>query len=188
MRFEEMRYGLLRPVIAPFFHWSSVAEREELGNKDLTLKNIKENQLFYVCDDVYSWASPWLDDAELYEVDVHLAKPFPLFEQFDMRERMDDVDVDVIKKGGFDSVVYTPHPFGRGYRELCLLYPKKQIVGIRKINDVHKDFIVRRKDLQHDAWSHLHAIPKPSDGDAFHAFMEKLKKSINKTSKTRKQA
>jgi hypothetical protein len=129
MRFEEMRYGLIKPVIATFYHWHSPDTRGAAGR--LTKDMIDNDQPFYVSDDIHTWASPWLEGCKLYAVDCLIAKPFPLFEQFIPRELMNGIEADILfKRELFDSVIYTPHPFGRGHREMALLRPKQQILSI----------------------------------------------------------
>jgi hypothetical protein len=172
MRFEDMRYGILKPVIATFYHWSAVSERDD--PKTITLDSLRNDKVFYVSDDVYTWAAPHLDDVELYEVDVRVVKPFPLFEQMTPIELMTELTPKMLEQGGFDSVVYTPHPFGRGTRELCLLKPKDQVLAIRRVNNVYADMIARNRDLMHHAWDYLRRQPEFIGMKSFRDFMNKL--------------
>jgi hypothetical protein len=210
MRFEDMRHGLLKPVVATFYHWFSPSESEEaehvpaLSTKGkLTLRDIKSNPgPFYVCDDPWTWASPWKHDMQLYAIDCVIKKPFPLFEQFVPMEQMNETNFIDFKAGGFDSVIYTPHAYGRGVRELGLLYPAQQVVGCRKL---HPDEYKRVVDLHHrqpshtgwnwavatgrhgqyatPPWEDLPPVFRPDELEdlktkRFHEFMERLQKAI----------
>jgi hypothetical protein len=212
MRFEDFRYGLLRPVIASFYHWSSPEERN--CRNQLTKESITEGQLFYVSDDIHSWASPWVNGMKLYMVDVLVRHPLPLFEQMMPRAFMDiEIDLYAIGRCHYDAVVYTPHPLGRGVREMCLLHPKTQIQSIVEVKDVDLDKIRQEQNLLHPNWNVLRSAANPAvlpsaanpaekvippweeipamdlstgdplkevKNDAFHTFMDKLRKRIKK--------
>jgi hypothetical protein len=202
MRFEDFRYGLLRPVVATFYHWSAPEERN--GRNQLTKESITDDQVFYVSDDIHSWAAPWVNGMKLYAVDVLVRRPMPLFEQMMPRELMDgEIDLEQAARCHYDSVIYTPHPLGRGVREMCLLHPDVQIQSIIEVKNVDLNQVRKEQTLMHPNWSTLRGWDEPAEkaippweaasfaydvrskepleelkNDAFHKFMEDLKQAV----------
>jgi hypothetical protein len=135
MRFEDFRHGLIKPVIATFYHWSAPEDRPV--NHKLTKDTLREDQVFYLSDDTHTWASPLIHGMKLYAVDCRIRRPFPMFEQLATPEVLTDITQEMMTDGDFDCVIYTPHPFGRGVREMALFFPQEQIVSIREIPRVN---------------------------------------------------
>jgi hypothetical protein len=134
MRFEDFRHGLIKPVVATFYHWSAPEERPH--NQRLTKDSIRDDQVFYVADDTHTWASPLVHGMKLYAVDCRIRRPFPMFEQLAPVEALTDITQEMMTDGDFDCAIYTPHSFGRGVREMALFFPREQIISIREVQGV----------------------------------------------------
>ena len=144
-------------TIAIFYHWADPS----MGDGFLTRKTLTNDKTLYVCDDYWSWASPHLPEMELYEIDAVYKKPLILTGQFTDYEAIfsehNVVNDTFLKKGGFDAVIYTPHPLGRGVRQIALLKPKDQVIAIRRVPNHEIDWqsIKLMREEQNRGWSNI---------------------------------
>lgn len=146
-----------KALIVTMYHWASpdtVNYSYPLQLKDLT--NDKE---LYVCDDAYAWATPHLlETCQLYEIDCVFQKPLIVLNQFLDFEGIFDKsspEYDLFIKGGFDSVIYTPHAYGRGVRQCLIRNAKKQILDVREINKPCLDEVRQSQQKQAKLWREI---------------------------------
>lgn len=156
IRFEHLKTGKGVSVIATFHHWW-----DPYHDTNLSLTNIHNDKGFYVCDDQYSWASPHLEGMRLFEVDCLFKNPLVVLDQFDPYEEIFGDDSPralyqtFLRNGGFDSIFYTPHPYGRGVRQGKLLKPKSQILALREITNLDIARLEKMRKSQNESWSKI---------------------------------
>lgn len=125
--FDELYTGIETPVIGEVYHWQSFKD-PLLQRRDLP--KALEGKYLYVADDWWSLADP---NKRCYKASVIVRRPFVLLEQFEEFEvtfaEAAALSWELVKAGGFDSVIYTPHEYGRGYRQAVLLSPIEQVLA-----------------------------------------------------------
>jgi hypothetical protein len=114
---------------------------------------------FYVCDDTNTWATPHLLEAQqLYEIDCVIQKPLVVLNQFFDFEGIfhhSSPEYSLFLKGRFDSIIYTPHVYGRGVRQCLIRNAKKQVLDVREIDKPRLDEVKRVKQEQAKLWGEI---------------------------------
>lgn len=150
--FDQLYTGIEIPVIGEAYRWESL-EQPLLEHKDLP--KALEGKELYVADDWWSWADP---NGRCYKLSVIVRKPFVLLEQFEEFEvtfaEGAALHWELVRNGGFDSVVYTPHEYGRGYRQAALLEPLKQILSWEPYYP-DQDVLAMKRQSLNAKWSQL---------------------------------
>jgi hypothetical protein len=142
-------------TIATYYHWADPS----MGDQVLTRKTLTNDRTLYVCDDYWTWASPHIPEMTLYEVDALFKKPLVINGQFEEYERIfsdhNAVNARFLRNGGFDAVIYTPHPLSRGVRQIALLRPKDQVLAIRRVpnHEIDWESIKHMRDEQCSGWT-----------------------------------
>jgi hypothetical protein len=148
--FEAMATGANRTVVGLCYHWSDPSEMA------LSMSNIDPERSLFISDEYYSWAN-FEHGGSLYELRVAFTRPLTLLEQMEDFETLFPEDGsglynELVKKGDFDSVVYTPHPYGRGIRQAVLLEPRKQILAVKEIEDYSPELIEAYRERESRYW------------------------------------
>jgi hypothetical protein len=120
--FDDARTGV--PHIGIGYHWVDPDETLDRDIRDGT---------FYLSDDLYEWASPWLSGMHAYKIKYQVTNPRVWHRSRDNYELQEHNYLKVHKE--VDALIYTPHNdiYGRSHRQLLLLEPKTQILEISPI-------------------------------------------------------
>lgn len=144
-----------KSLIVEMYHWAS--PDTENYSYPLELKNLKNDKEFFVCDDPYTWSTPHLlEVCQLYKIDCIIRKPLVVLEQFLDFESIfnrSSLEYKLATKGGFDSIIYTPHVYGRGVRQCLIRNAKEQVLDIREIDKPHIYAIERIHQEQSKFWT-----------------------------------
>lgn len=111
------------------------------------------SQRLVVSDEYCSWANPW-NGSQCYEVDYFLRRPLVLLEQFAELEKIleDPTYMEFLNASDFDSVVYTPHEYGKGRRQALLFDPVNQIVSARPFDEFDTAIIYAYRHRANAGW------------------------------------
>lgn len=147
--FDQLRTGVTGVLVTHCYCWWSF-EAPPLHLQSLPAQGL------VVCDNYWSLADRV---SRLYELSCIFRKPLVLHEQLATYEELfpheEHLYSQLVRAGGFDSVVYTPHPYGRGVRQARLLDPLEQVVGLRVITDYDTDEVLARRQADHPHWRTL---------------------------------
>lgn len=133
-RFEQLRTGQEHITLMTCYHWRDPEHQGEFNTREF-----KQDQILHVCDDYFSWAHR---ESRLYKLDVAFREPLVLLEQLPDYEEIftedslgngDNAFWSLVLDGGFDSIVYTPHPYGRGVRQAALMQAWQQVLNVTEI-------------------------------------------------------
>lgn len=149
--FELLKTGSGESVIGEVYHWS------ELSRPELEMKTLDERAL-HVADDHWSW---WDGNSRCQKLTVVFRNPLVLLEQFDeygdVFAEAKKANWELVRKGGFDSIVYTPHEYSRGYRQAVLLKPKEQVLSVAPFYFDEDEALQKRKSLNVQ-WVRIQAV------------------------------
>ena len=159
LTFEEIskiQPALEKGLIVSAYHWWS--QDNDKTPSPVTIKELKEEPFFF-SDNPFDWASPHLYDAtRLFKIDIILRKPFICFEQFYQFEEVfvnPSPEYSLVVEGGFDSILYTPHRYGRGVRQGMVLNAKKNIVDIEEIDKPDLNLVNREQQKMAQLWTEI---------------------------------
>lgn len=163
MNFDRILTG--QPVSGIGYHWGDV----EFGK--LTFGTLRHEPI-YVCDEPFSWSSPWLKTPPtLYRVSYTVNNPI-VFHQHPVPYEANlgsDRQMEDHKQQGYDGLVYTPGtdcPEGTGIRQARLFDAKSQItelVEITQSTDYLKNWkepMENKIDPEDDGVSHCNVWTK----------------------------
>lgn len=152
--FDEMRSGQqTRNIVGVVYYWQPIDE-EPLTQQLLTPTPL------VVCDNYWSHYDA---NARCLQMHSVFRKPLVLPQQF---ERFEEVFAEgrttnwaLLRKGGFDSVVYTPHEYSRGVRTALLLDPPKQVLNIDGFYDYDEDEVLAKRKALAPKWREITGDP-----------------------------
>lgn len=158
--FEHLKNGGGGQVVTgPCFHW------QEPQYPPLAIDTWDPTRSIFVSDEYYSWASLHVPGIRLYRMTVVFRTPLVLLEQLADYEEMfpyreDTPYTKLVERGGFDSIIYTPHPYGRGMRQALIINPHKQVISISEVTNYNRVAIEKKQKYMHPHWSRL-MLPSP---------------------------
>jgi hypothetical protein len=153
--FDEMRTGQqTRNVVGVVYLWHPI-DAGELKQKDLKDDPLK------VCDNYWTHHD---GNARCYQLHAIFRKPLVLPHQFERFEEMfaegHSTNWMLVRKGGFDSVVYTPHEYGRGLRCAVLLQPTKQVMNLEPFHGYDEEELLAKRQTLNAKWHEITGYPR----------------------------
>lgn len=149
--------GLPYPgLITQVYHWWGPST--ETHNEPPTIKNLKQH-IFFFSDNPFDWADTHLYKyTRLFKIDVLLKNPFFVLDQFYDFESIfvnPSPEYSLVLEGNFDSILYTPHKYGRGVRQGMVINAKKSIISVEETDKPPLELVEIKKRNQAKLWGEI---------------------------------